>query len=113
MNEKLILQFREKYPKKMINYLNEKNEKYGGEYLKFNLEILEEILKETTLDYQIKPDSVSIKGDCKLLSRFLWECTVVADFDETRNELYLYPYVTATDVMRACCAIIKIFGKNA
>lgn len=113
MLDELISFFREKYPTKRITYLNQKNEKYSGEYLVFNLDILKEIMKRTTLDYEIMTDGVYIKGDKGLFSRLLFECAILAELDEKSSLVILRPYVTATDVMRSSCAILKIFEKTA
>ena len=113
MEEELLEQFKRKYPTKRIVFLNQRDNKYGGEYLSFNLEIFALSLKDTSLSYEIRPDCVCINGGKELFCKLLFDCATVCEYDEDRSEILLYPYVTATDAMRVCCAILKIFDKNA
>ena len=113
MENELIAKFRRKYPKRHILYLNRIDEKYGGEYLELSLDILKNALSKTILDYEVKSDGVYIKNAKKNFLRLFYECAILLEYCPSTNEAILRPYVTATDTMRACCAIIKLFGKNA
>ncbi len=111
--KKLLEKFENENPRRKVLDLTERNEKYAGDYVSFNLDILREILPRTILEYEISSDEVRINGNKTLAQKLLFDCQTFCVFDERENKVILRPYVPVTDIMSFACKLLKNFEKNA
>lgn len=104
----MLEEFKRENPTRKIIFLNATNEKYFDDYVRFNLDILSEGLRERDVDFCVCENGVIIYGN-DIVRRLLFDCAVLGAW--TEGGVLLKPYASACDIMSAVCRIGGKFGK--
>lgn len=110
----VIKEFQSMHNGSALIYLDREREGFEDGYIRFNVDILRQMLPKTSLDFEIYEYDIIIncKSDALLFFRkLIFDCKTVGIISDDNEHLILKPYASVCDIMKVCCALIENFKK--
>lgn len=114
IKEDIIKEFQSTHNGASLIYLDREREGFEDGYIRFNVDILRQMLPKTSLDFEISEYDIIIncKGEAlPFFRRLIFDCKAVGIISDDNEHLILKPYASVCDIMKLCCALIENFKK--